>query len=364
MATHTTSSHPGSRDFMPDPEASARQAGLRYVSDEDPGIRRKKWGRGFTYLDPSGDHITDDAVRERIEDLAIPPAWTDVWICPHEDGHLQATGRDDAGRKQYIYHPAWEEVRNRAKFDRLIPFAEALPQLRARCVDDLHRDGLPREKVLAAAIHLLDCTLIRIGNDQYAQHNGSYGLTTLCDRHVSFSDEGCTFAFTGKSDKQHQFELNDPNLSRVVKQCRDVPGDDLFQYYDDEQNRQALDADEVNDYLQGIAQLPVTAKDFRTWGGTLEAAVTFVQLGSFETEQEAQQNITRTVEAVADRLGNTKSVCRQYYIHPGLIETYREALLLPAWKERLPEETSAPHFAPEEQATLHVLRDLRDDALA
>lgn len=347
---------------MPDPEASARAAGLRYVSDEAPGIRRKKWGRGFTYLDPEGNHVKDEAVRERIEELAIPPAWTDVWICRHANGHLQATGRDDEGRKQYIYHPDWKEVRSRAKFDRLIPFGEALPQIRARCVEDLRREGLPREKVLAVVIRLLDRTLIRVGNAQYARDHGAYGLTTLCNRHVSFVEGGCTFEFTGKSGKEHCIELDDLRLTRVVEQCGEISGKTLFQYYDDEQNGHPIDADDVNDYLQEIAERPVTAKDFRTWGGTREAAVALARLGTFETDQEAKQNVIRAVEEVADRLGNTKSVCRQYYIHPGLLEAYRAGRWLPAWMERVEEEPT-PRLAPEEHATLCVLRDLRDDAL-
>ena len=346
--------------LMPDPEVSARQAGLRYVSDDEPGIRRKKWGRGFTYLDPEGDHITDEEERERLEELAIPPAWTDVWICPHKNGHLLVTGRDDKGRKQYIYHPAWQEVRSRAKFDRLIPFGEALPQIRARCMDDLHRDGLPRHKVLAAAVRLLDCTLIRVGNDQYAKRNKSYGLTTLRDRHVSFSEKTCTFEFTGKSGQEHHVELNDPSLAHVVERCRDVPGYDLFQYYDEEQNHHTIDSGDVNDYLKETAGLPITAKDFRTWGGTLQAAVTLDRFGSFETEKEAKQNISQVIEEVAERLGNTKAVCRQYYIHPDLFDAYRDRQLLSAWRELLDDE-SDPQMAPEEHATLQILRRLRGD---
>jgi DNA topoisomerase-1 len=347
---------------MPDPEASAEHAGLRYVSDDEPGIRRKRWGRGFTYLDAAGDHITDAGARERFESLSIPPAWTDVWICRHENGHIQATGRDDAGRKQYIYHPAWEEVRNRAKFDRLIPFAEVLPRIRARCGEDLRCDGLPRKKVLAAAVRLLDEGLIRIGNAQYAEKNGSYGLTTLRDRHVSFSDDGCTFSFTGKSGAGHHIVLDDPTLCRVIEQCQDVTGYDLFQYYENDGSRHVINADDVNDYLHAIAEFPATAKDFRTWGGTRTAAITLAEIGAFETKEEARQYITRMVEAVADTLGNTKSVCRQYYIHPGLIDLYRSEQFLPAWYERLPTDPD-PHLTPEEQATLHLLRDLRDGAL-
>lgn len=345
---------------MPDPEASARRAGLRYVNDDEPGIRRKKWGRGFTYLDPEGHHVKDGELRERIEALSIPPAWTDVWICPHENGHLQATGRDDEGRKQYIYHPAWREVRSRAKFDRLIPFAESLPEIRAHCLDDLHQDGLSREKVLATVVRLLDRTLMRIGHSQYAQHNDSYGLTTLHNQHVSFTDEGCTFEYIGKGSKEHRFELHDSTLAEVIEHCCQEPGTPLFQYYDEGHQRHGVDPEEVNDYLQASAGRPITAKDFRTWGGTVAAAVTLVKLDSTETERDAQQNVTQMTEEVAEQLGNTKAVCRDHYIHPDLIEAYREGGLLPVWREH-DEEPSQPHFASEEHATLEVLRTLRDE---
>lgn len=344
---------------MPAPEESARRAGLRYVNDEEPGIRRKKWGRGFTYLDPDGNHVKDEDLRERIEELSIPPAWTDVWICPHENGHLQATGRDDEGRKQYIYHPDWKEVRSRAKFDRLLPFAEALPGLRERCLEDLRRDGLPREKVLATVVRLLDHTLIRIGHAQYSEGNDSYGLTTLRDRHVSFSGEGCTFEYTGKGGKEHRVEIDDPLLAEVVEHCCQEPGASLFQYYDGAEKRHSVGSEEVNDYLGAIAERPVTAKDFRTWGGTVAAAVALVELGSFETEQAARQKVSQMMEEVSEQLGNTKTVCRDHYIHPDLIEAYEERAFLSAWAEYL-EESPPSHFAPEEHATLQVLRDLRD----
>ena len=345
---------------MPDPEESARRAGLRYVSDEEPGFYRKKWGRGFTYLDAAGNHVTDEAVRDRIGEMAIPPAWTDVWICRHSNGHLQATGRDDRGRKQYIYHSAWERVRNLAKFDRLLPFGEALSQLRARCIDDLHRDGLPQDKVLAAAVSLLDSTLIRVGNMQYARQNDSFGLTTLRDRHVTFSEEYCTFEFTGKSGRQHHIELNDPSLARVVERCRDVPGYDLFQYYDKNNDKHTITSDDVNGYLKETTGAPFTAKDFRTWGGTVQAAVSLHRLGPFETEKEADENVVQMVKEVAEQLGNTKAVCRQYYIHPGFVEAYREGNFLSAWDRYVKEEPEA-QLASEEHATLHFLRDLRNE---
>ena len=253
-------------DRWADPERSARRAGLRYVSDDDPGIRRKRWGRGFTYLDPDGNHITDGPERDRLDDLAIPPAWTDVWICPDPEGHLLATGRDDAGRKQYLYHPAWEQMRREVKFNRLIPFGEALSAIRARCARDLARAGLSREKVLALVVTLLDQTLIRVGNPAYADQNGSYGLTTLRDRHVDFSEHHCVFEFTGKSGKEHCVPFDDPHLARLVKACRDVPGYHLFQYYDESGQRGEVHSDDVNTYLRATTGADFTAKDFRTWG--------------------------------------------------------------------------------------------------
>lgn len=348
---------------MPAPEVSARRAGLRYVSDDEPGYRRKKWGRGFTYLTPQGDHLDDEDERARIEALAIPPAWTDVWICRHPNGHLQATGRDDAGRKQYRYHPKWEQVRNRAKFDRLIPFAEALPTLRARCESDLERDGLPRAKVMAAVVRLLEVTLIRIGNDEYAQSNDAYGLTTMRDRHVTFSEEHCVFTFQGKSGQEQHIELADAQLAKIVQECRDLPGYEIFQYFDDDDQKQDVKSHHVNTYLREAMGAPFTAKDFRTWGGTVRAASVLDELGPPDAEKDVSSRLKRAVEAVAEHLGNTKAVCRDYYIHPAITEAYRVGTLLDDWR-RYHAEDPPDRFRRDEHATLAFLRTRGDQESA
>jgi DNA topoisomerase-1 len=339
-----------------DPEQAARRAGLCYVSDEEPGIRRKRWGRGFTYLDPAGDHITGDDERARLDALAIPPAWTDVWICPSPDGHLLATGRDEKGRKQYLYHPDWQQVRSRAKFTRLVRFGQALSQLRARCEHDLRRKGLPRDKVLAAVVTLLGRTLIRVGNPAYARENGSYGLTTLRDRHVDFAGQTCTLSFKGKSGKRHQVELDDPRLARLVRRCRDVTGYHLFQYYDEEGERCRVGSGDVNAYLKETTSEDFTAKDFRTWGGTVHAAVTLAAMAPYETPREADQNVVRMVKAVAERLGNTTAVCRDYYIHPAVTEAYLDGTLQEMWPRYL-RRKPVPQLEPEENALLCFLKD-------
>ena len=339
-----------------DPTHAAERAGLAYVSDDQPGIRRKRWGRGFTYLTPDGDHVTDEDMRARIEALAIPPAWTDVWICLDEDGHLQATGRDAQGRKQYIYHPAWQQIRSEAKFNRLIPFGKALSQIRARCEDDLRRKGLPRNKVLAVVTSLLDRTLIRVGNPAYARQNGTFGLTTLRDRHVNFSPDGCTFEFLGKSGQKHQVGLNDPRLARLVRRCRDVPGYDLFQFYDAEGNRGVICADDVNAYLKETTGQNISAKDFRTWAGTVHAAVALTDLEPYTTEDEATRNITQMVKQVAERLGNTPAVCRTYYIHPAIPDASLDGSLLDVWPELL-DHSPLPFLEPAEHALLTFLEN-------
>src|SRR5436190_10175993 len=253
------------------PEA-AKEAGLRYTSDDRPGIRRRRRGRSFQYIRPDGGAITDAAERARINALAIPPAWTDVWICPSPNGHLQATGRDARGRKQYRYHPRWREVRDEVKYGRLIKFAEALPSIRMRTNADLAKSGLPREKVLAAVVQLLEKTLIRVGNEEYARQNGSIGLTTMRDAHAKVSGSTVRFEFRGKSGIRHAVDLNDRRLAAIVKACRDLPGYELFQYIDDDGTRQVIDSCDVNDYLREICGSDFTAKDFRTWSGTVLAA--------------------------------------------------------------------------------------------
>ena len=306
------------------PEARAKAAGLRYVTDSEPGITRKGRGSGFTYHYADGRPIKDPATRERIDELVIPPAWTDVWICRTHDGHLQATGRDDRGRKQYRYHPRWDEVRTVTKFHHMIDFAEALPGIREVTEAHLRKHGMPREKVLATAVHLLERTHIRIGNKEYYEQNGTYGLTTLRDRHVTFHGGKVDFCFVGKSGKERKFTLNDPRLARLVRRCRDIPGQELFQYIDDDGNRRPIDSGEVNDYIREISGAEFSSKDFRTWAGTCEAAVFLHLAGEAETKTALKKNVVAAVKQAASVLGNRPATCRSYYIHPGVLSTYEE----------------------------------------
>jgi DNA topoisomerase-1 len=305
-----------------DPVESARAAGLRYVSDDAPGIRRKKKGKGFTYVDPDGKTVRDAKTLERIRALAIPPAWTDVWICARPNGHLQATGRDARGRKQYRYHAEWRTVRDETKFGKMTVFGEALPQIRARVDEDLSRRGLPREKVLAAVVKLLETTLIRVGNREYMRQNNSFGLTTLRDGHVDIQGSRLHFEFRGKSGKEHSVEIQDRRLARVVKQCRDLPGQTLFQYLDEEGVRQKISSEDVNAYLREITGQDFTAKDFRTWGGTVLALSALLEVGLCESEKEANRAVVQAVKQVSAELGNRPAICRKYYVHPVVIDTF------------------------------------------
>ncbi|HEY7171984.1 MAG TPA: hypothetical protein VH417_14135 [Vicinamibacterales bacterium] len=308
-----------------DPVASAKVAGLRYVNDlRMPGIRRVGSKRRVRYLDPHGRTIHDGALLGRIRSLVIPPAWTDVWICPDENGHLQATGRDARGRKQYRYHPRWREVRDEVKYGRLIAFAQALPALRRQTDRDLRHPGLPRAKVLAAVVQLLEKTLIRVGNEEYARQNGSVGLTTMKDGHAKIQGGRVRFEFRGKSGVEHAIDLEDRRLARIVKACRDLPGYELFQYIDDDGRRQAIDSADVNAYLREITGEEFTAKDFRTWAGTVLAAQALAAVASFTSQREAKRNVVQAIESVAKRLGNTKAVCRKCYIHPAILDAYMD----------------------------------------
>lgn len=310
-----------------DPVASAKAAGLRYVTDDEPGIRRRKRGKGFTYLDPQGRTVRDPQQLELIRKLAIPPAWTDVWICSRPNGHLQATGRDARGRKQYRYHAEWRQVRDETKFGRMVAFGEALPLIREQAERDLALKGLPREKVLAAVIKLLETTLIRIGNREYARQNNSFGLTTLRDRHVDVSGSKLRFEFRGKSGKEQSVEIHDRRLARVVKQCRDLPGHKLFQYLDGEGVRQSVSSEDVNAYLRETTGEDFTAKDFRTWGGTVLALSALLEAGACETEKDANKAVVEAIKRVAGELGNRPAICRKYYVHPAVIEAFLEGCL-------------------------------------
>lgn len=305
-----------------DPVAAARSAHLRYVVDTAPGYRRRRAGRHFTYLDQDGRPIRDPAERARIQSLAIPPAWTEVWICPDPRGHLQATGRDARGRKQYRYHPRWREVRDATKFDRTIAFGRVLPRLRARVEADLARPGSDREKLLAALVRLLETTRIRIGNEEYARDNGSYGLTTLRDQHAQIAGATVRFRFRGKSGQEHTIGIQDRRLARIVRRCRDLPGQILFQYLDDAGEPRSITSDDVNAYLREIAGEEFTAKDFRTWAGTVIAARQLAEIVAANSDPTAKQAIARAIEAVAAELGNTPAVCRTGYVHPAVIEAF------------------------------------------
>jgi DNA topoisomerase-1 len=310
-----------------DPVYSAKTAGLRYVSDEEPGIVRKRAGSAFRYLDPTGAPVRDEEPLARIRALAIPPAWTRVWVCPHPLGHIQATGRDARGRKQYRYHPHWREIRDEVKYGRMIAFGEALPQIRERATQDLALHGMPRAKVIAAVIHLLERTLIRIGNEEYARQNASFGLTTLRERHVTVDGAHLHFHFRGKSGKEHTIDLAHPRLAKIVKRCQELPGQELFHFRDESGNLHPIESTDVNAYLREAAGADFTAKDFRTWHGTLLAARAFSALAA--KGRPSKRNVARAVVQVAARLGNTPSVCRKNYIHPAIVARYLRGALRP-----------------------------------
>ena len=296
---------------------------LRHVNDETTrGIRRVGAPNHFRYIGSNGRAITDARELPRIKSLAIPPAWTDVWICPDPNGHLQATGRDARGRKQYRYHPKWRQIRDEVKYGRMIPFAEALRAIRRRTAADLRKPGLSREKVLGAVVQLLEKTLIRVGNEEYARQNHSFGLTTMRDQHARINGSKVRFEFRGKSGIKHAIDLEDKRLARIVKACRDLPGYELFQYLDEGGNRQVIDSSDVNQYLKQITGQPFTAKDFRTWAGTVLAAEQLARCEACRNASHGKRMINRAIEEVARRLGNTKAVCRKSYIHPAILDAY------------------------------------------
>ena len=302
--------------------AAAEEAGLQYVSDERPGYRRKPKRKEFEYFDTEGKPIRDEQRLLRIKRLAIPPAWTGVWICPSPNGHIQATGRDARGRKQYRYHERWREVRDENKFDRLAEFAKALPNIRRRVTQDLKLPGLSRQKVLATIVRLLERTFIRIGNEEYARENKSFGLTTLKSRHAKVRGAQVLFRFRGKSGRQHEVDVTDRRVAKVIAKCQDLPGQDLFQYLEEGEEVRDVTSQDVNDYLHQIAGNDFSAKDFRTWGGTVLAAIALSKQEEFQTKKEAKANIKTAICAVAELLGNTPVVCRKCYVHPLIVEAY------------------------------------------
>ena len=312
------------------PTESARAARLRYVDSSRPGIRRIRSGRGFRYQTPDGKTLHDPEVLQRIRALVIPPAWTDVWICPANCGHIQAVGWDARGRKQYRYHAHYREVRDKAKFSRMIAFGTVLADIRRQVAKDLRRRGLPRDKVLAGVVRLLETTHMRVGNEEYARENDSFGLTTLRNRHVHISGTKLRFDFRGKSGQQQNVQLTDRELARVIRECQDLPGFELFQYIDGEGRRRAVGSTDVNRYLHRIAGEEFTAKDFRTWGGTVLAARELTAAGPPTSATDAKQKIVAAVKSVARQLGNRPATCRKYYIHPAMLEAYANESLFDA----------------------------------
>lgn len=316
------------------PEASAEDAGLRYLTDTAPGVRRRKAGKGFVYLDVDGSRIEERRRLEWIRALAIPPAWTDVWIAPTRNAHLQATGRDTRGRKVYRYHPRWREVRDAQKYERLIEFARVLPRIRRRTRRDLRRDGLPREKVLALVVRLLEETLIRVGNEEYARDNRSYGLSTMKDRHARVRGAEIRFTFRGKSGREHEIGLRDRRLARLVKRCQELPGQELFQYRAEDGTRVPVTSGDVNEYLRDISGHDVTAKDFRTWAGTVAAAMALSDFREIDDDAGRRTAVVRAIEQVAEQLGNTPAVCRACYVHPEVIERFLDGTMIDALSRR------------------------------
>ena len=339
-----------------EPEDSAKLAGLVYVRADNLQIERKKVGRGFSYLNQNGDRISDSAEIERLKSLTVPPALTDVWLCHLPNGHLQATGRDAKKRKQYFYHPQWREVRSQHKFNRMLLFGASLPSIRRTNSKHLRLDGLPREKVLAAVVQLLETTLIRVGNDRYAKKNSSFGLTTLRDRHVDIKGSKVKFEFRGKSGVDHQIELRDRRLVKVIQQCREIPGYEIFKYYDESGDRHFVDSGDVNDYLQQITQQEFTAKDFRTWAGTLLAAIELNEIGEFDSKKQADKNVVLAIKNVAKQLGNRPATCRKYYVHPAIVKAYHDGFLLDSMSKINGDSKSLNELHPEEAVILQVIK--------
>jgi DNA topoisomerase-1 len=341
-----------------DPRDAALSVGLRYVSDTRPGIRRKKVGKGFAYIRSDGSKLTDASVLSRIKSLAIPPAWTDVWISPWADGHVQATGRDAKGRKQYRYHPRFREIRESTKYEHVVAFADALPGIRNTVREHMALRGLPREKVLATVVHLLETTLIRIGNDDYAKQNNSYGITTLKNQHVAVAGNEVRFRFAGKSGKQWSLRIRDRRIAKIIKACQDLPGQELLQYVDEQGNVQDVTSSDVNAYLKEITGRDITAKDFRTWAGTVLAAMALSEMQSFDNGAQAKRNLRSAIEKVAARLGNTPTICRKCYVHPEVLNSYLDRNLVVEIKSEIESELREvlPGLKPEEAAVLAMLR--------
>lgn len=339
-------------EIVTDPQETAEEAGLRYVSDEQPGYTRKPKGKSFQYFDTEGKRIRDETRLLRIGRLAIPPAYKDVWICPSSNSHIQATGRDDRGRKQYRYHERWRAVRDENKYDRMLIFGTALPKIRRRVRSDLELPGLPRNKVLATVVQLLERTFIRIGNEEYARENKSFGLTTMRNRHVQVKGSQLRFHFRGKSGVEHEIDVEDRRVAKIVRKLQDLPGQELFQYVDEDDAVTEITSQDVNEYLRDITGQDFTAKDFRTWAGTVLAAMALNAQEAFTSNKQAKVNIKDAISAVSKILGNTPAICRKCYVHPAVLETYLTGNLIEGLKART-------------EATLaEQLDDLRSDEIA
>ena len=341
-----------------DPEDAAESAGLLYVhDDQEPGITRRRAGTGWSFRNPDGSKVSDAETIARINKLAVPPAYTDVWICASPEGHIQATGRDAKGRKQYRYHAAFREVREGAKYEHVTAFAETLPLIRETVKKHMALHGLVRKKVLATVVYLLETTLIRVGNEDYAKHNESYGLTTLRDPHVDVHGSDLRFEFKGKSNKIWKLKLHDRRVAKIVKACHDLPGQQLFQYVDHDGERHGVTSHDVNAYLREITGRNITAKDFRTWAGTVLAALALNEFGAIDTEAKAKKNVRAAIERVSARLGNTATICRKCYVHPAVLNTYMSGELLLEIKEEVDAELreNLPRLKPEEAAVLALL---------
>jgi DNA topoisomerase-1 len=343
---------------LTDERRRARSLKLRYLLDSSSGITRKRTGKSFSYFDGHGRHIRKAKILERIRSIVIPPAWKDVWICPFANGHLQATGMDSAGRKQYRYHVRWREAQDHIKYCHLIEFAQSLPGIHRRVAADLRRRDLPRQKVLAAVVRLLELTLIRIGNEEYAANNHSYGLTTMRDRHADIKGTTITFDFTGKSGVRHEILLNDSRLARLIRQCRELPGRKLFQYITPDGSVQKVHSVDVNDYLRSISGGDFTAKDFRTWTGTAMAACVLQEFEDVQSVTAARRNIRQAINTVASHLGNTAAVCRKSYIHPAILDAYLDHSLGATLKRyaRRRQRRSRYQLTSEEAAVLALLQ--------
>ncbi len=358
----TTASDPDSPTPLAEsaPEKAAEEAGLCYVDDEQPGFSRRRQGTGWSYKDTAGETIVNPEVRRRIEALAIPPAWTDVWICPSPRGHLQATGRDDAGRKQYRYHDEWTEVRSRTKFHRLLPFGHALPAIRAEVDHQLRRSRLDRDKVLGIVTRLLERSCIRIGNEEYRRQNHSYGLTTLRHRHVKVNSTSVRFSFRGKSGQQLEVAIGDRRLARAVGRCQELPGHQLFQYLDEDGERHSVDSADVNDFLRRVTGEPFTAKDFRTWMGSVHALDHLWCVGPAGDAKEASTHALEAVDHAAAELANTRQVSRSFYVHPAILEGYEEGWLFDV-VGRSPPRRPPKWLEAEEAGLLRLLEHVSDD---